>query len=383
MRSSILIGSYLWKDTWKRWFEQPSSPLARLFVTGLLALVATVILVAFHLLERSIRERLERFGLNTVLVRETVTSDSKDLTVFGDAPDRLAALEEHGKKLRVRQLFVRGTTEWQDALLVFTYSPEGFDHLIEFLSRDTPAILFSEDLPADVLVRVNVSRHSTLAIVRRPQGWLRPLITEDMLLVPQGTWPDEERMGYAETTVFQRNEDAAPVAHIVSAMQSFYAMDRDRRSPPQIQSALSMIRELEKLKERQVQWRNLLAGILGLAVSLVYGSIAVLEFRQNLFVSALLRSFGAPPRFLFWRHLVENSLLANIAALCAIALLGLLHHAIFGTLGFAKPVLDLSGGNPYTSAGVLSILIWVNVGAFLSSIPILIGLRTPVGATLN
>ena len=42
MKSSTLIASYLWKDTWKRWFEQPGSPVARLFVTGLLALVATV-----------------------------------------------------------------------------------------------------------------------------------------------------------------------------------------------------------------------------------------------------------------------------------------------------------------------------------------------------
>jgi hypothetical protein len=383
MRSSILIGSYLWKDTWKRWLEQPSSPLARLFVTGLLALVATVILVAFHLLERSIRERLERFGLNTVVVRETVTSDSKDLTVFGEGPDRLAPLEQHGQKLRVRQLFVRGNTEWQDAVLVLTYSPEAFDHLIEFFSPKTPAILFSEDLPPDVLVRVSVSRQSILAVVRRPQGWLRPLVAEVMLLVPQGTWPDEERIGYVDTTVFQRNPDAAPVAHIVSAVHSFYAMERDRRSPAQIQSALSMIRELEKLKERQTQWRNLLAAILGLAVSLVYGSIAVLEFRQNLFVSALLRSFGAPPRFLFWRHLVENSLLANLAALSAIALMAGVHKGIFGTLGFSKAVLDFSGGNPYFSVGVLSILVWVNVGAFLSSIPILIGLRTPVGATLN
>src|SRR5688500_20243296 len=91
MRSSTLIASYLWKDTWKRWFEQPSSPLARLFVTGLLALVATVILVAFHLLERSIRERLERFGLNTVVIRETVNLDSKELTVFSE--DRKSGVE--------------------------------------------------------------------------------------------------------------------------------------------------------------------------------------------------------------------------------------------------------------------------------------------------
>jgi hypothetical protein len=365
MRSSILIASYLWRDTWKRWFEQPGSPLSRLFVTGLLALVATVILVSFHLLERSIRERLERFGLNTIVVRETVGADSRDLTVFTDAPDRLASLSDHGQKLQVRQLFVRGTTEWQDAVIVLTYGPETFDHFIEFLSPETPAILFSEELPPDALVRVSVSRHSMLAVTRRPQGWLRPLITEDMLLVPQGTWPEEERLGFIETTIFQRNPDALPVAHLVSAMTAFYAMDRDRRSPP------------------QVQWRNLLAAILGLAVSLVYGSIAVLEFRQNLFVTALLRSFGAPRHFLFWRHLAENALLANLAAVCAVALMALLHTAIFGTLGFAKPILDFSGGNPYASAEVLSILVWVNVGAFLSSIPILIGLRTPVGATLN
>lgn len=382
MRSSTLIVSYLWKDTWKRWLEQPGSPLARLFVTGLLALVATVILVSFHLLERSIRERLERFGLNTIVVRDTVTADSRDLTIFAAAHDRLAPLAPHGQKMRVRQLFVRGTTEWQDAVLVLTYGPESFDHLIEFLSPETPAILFSEDLPPDVLVRINVSRHSTLAVTRRPDGWLRPLITEDMLLLPQGTWPDEERLGFIDTMIFQRNADAIPIAHLVSAMNAFYAMDRDR-SPPQVQSALPMIRELEQLKERQVQWRTLLAAILGFAVSLIYGSIAVLEFRQNLFVSALLRSFGAPSRFLFWRHLVENGLLANLAAIAAVALMALLHTTIFGTLGFAKPVLDFSGGNPYMSAEVLSIFIWVNVGAFLSSIPILIGLRTPVGATLN
>src|SRR5438552_8042359 len=101
MKSWTLIASYLWKDTGKRWLEQPSSPLARLFVAGLLVLVATVILVAFHLLERSLRERLERFRLNTVLIRETVLGDSKELVVRGDSPDRLAALGTSGKKLRL------------------------------------------------------------------------------------------------------------------------------------------------------------------------------------------------------------------------------------------------------------------------------------------
>jgi len=144
-----------------------------------------------------------------------------------------------------------------------------------------------------------------------------------------------------------------------------------------------LIHELEVLKERQLQWRSLLAGILGLTLSLVYGAIAILEFRQNLFVSALLRSFGAPRQFLYWRHLVENGVLANLAALAAVALVAAVHVTLFSTLGFPRAVLDFSAGNPYTSTAVVSILFWVNMGAILSSIPIAIGLRQPVGGILN
>src|SRR3954466_385080 len=175
MRSLILIASYLWKDTWKRWFEQPSSPLARLFVTGLLVLVATVILVIFQLLERSLRDRLERFGLNTVLVREAVASDSKELVLSGRSPDRLAPLALHGKKLRLRQLFLRAQTEWQNSLVVLSYPPEAISVLAEMLSPETPAICLSDTLPEDAMVRVSVGRQSLLAQVRKPQGWLRPL----------------------------------------------------------------------------------------------------------------------------------------------------------------------------------------------------------------
>ena len=381
MKSSTLIASYLWKDTWKRWLEQPSSPLARLFVTGLLVLVATVILVSFHLLERSLRERLERFGLNTVLVRETVLGDSKELVVYGPSPDRLAPLAQWGRKLRLRQLFMRGQSEWQNNLLVLSYQPEGLPLLAALISPETPVLCLSENLPEASLVRVTLNRQSTLACVRRPQGWLRSLATEDMLLVPQGMLADEERLGFVETTVFQRHPTAPPVEQVVAAIHTLAAVDR--RTPPQVQSALGLIRELEKLKERQMQWRSLLAAVLGVALSLVYGAIAILEFRQNLFVSALLRSFGAPRQFLYWRHLLENIWLANLAAVGAVGAVAFLHGTLFETLGFSRTVLDYSGGNPYTSSTIISIFFWVNIGAFLSSLPIAAGLRQPVGTILN
>jgi hypothetical protein len=381
MKSSTLIVSYLWKDTWKRWFEQPSSPLARLFVTGLLVLVATVILIAFHLLERSLRERLERFGLDTVLVRETVLGDSKELVLHGESPDRLAPLSPLGDKLRLRQLFVRAQSEWQNNLLVLSYPPDGLTGLGEYLSPDTPVLCLSETLPDSALFRVTINHQSTLARVRRPQGWIRPLVTEDLVLVPQAMFSEEERLGFVDTTIFHRSPSAPSIQRLVSAIGAMATMER--RTPPQIQSALGLIHELEVLKERQLQWRSLLAGILGLTLSLVYGAIAILEFRQNLFVSALLRSFGAPRQFLYWRHLVENGVLANLAALAAVALVAAVHVTLFSTLGFPRAVLDFSAGNPYTSTAVVSILFWVNMGAILSSIPIAIGLRQPVGGILN
>ena len=381
MKSSTLIASYLWKDTWKRWFEQPSSPLSRLFVTGLLVLVATVILVTFHLLERSLRERLERFGLNTLLVRETILGDSKELVLRGESPDRLAALDACGQKMRLRQLFVRAHSEWQNNLLVLSYPPEGLPSLAEFLSPETPVLCLSDNMPERTLMRVTMNRQSAIAWVRHPQGWLRPLVTEDVLLIPQGMLAEEERLGFVDTTVFQRDPTGPSIERIVNAIATMAAVER--RSPPQMQNAIGLIHELEQLKERQMQWRSLLAGILGVALSLVYGAIAILEFRQNLFVSALLRSFGAPRQFLYWCHLAENTVLANLAAAGAIAVVALLHETLFGTLGFPRAVLDFTGGNPYTSTAVLSIIIWINIGALLSSLPIAVGLRQPVGTILN
>src|SRR5690349_21426955 len=137
MKSWILIVSYLWKDTWSRWLEQPSSFLARLFVTGLLVGVAAVILVSFTLLERSIRSRLESFGLNTLVVRELVPSNDPELVFNGERADRLRPLASFGERLRLRQLFLRAQSEWQNDLLVMTYPPEALPLLTRWLSLET------------------------------------------------------------------------------------------------------------------------------------------------------------------------------------------------------------------------------------------------------
>lgn len=382
MKSSTLIVSYLWKDTWKRWREQPGSPMARLFVTILLVAVATVILVSFQLMERGLQERLDRFGLDTLLIRRTVTPSSTAFSPQGGNSDPFALLSSHGRRLRLRQLFARGQTELQENnLLVFSYPPEAMPALVGMLSPESSVICMSDALPDKALVRVQAGRRSLIATVARPLNWLRGLSSDDILLVPQGWLADEEQLGWIDTTVFQRNSAAPPMDQIIAAVNGLAALDQN--SPPQIQSAQALVHELDELKSRQMEWESLLAALLGVAVALVYGSIAVLEFRQNLFVGALLRSFGVPPYFLFLNHWLEDTLLVNLAALFAILTIALLHSFIFDTLGLSSEALEVPAPNFYTGNVIVSIFLWINVGAFLSSLPVATGLRQPVGEILN
>jgi hypothetical protein len=352
-----------------------------MFVGSLLVTVATVILVAFNLLERNLRTRLENFGVNTIISREVVPSTDPAALPNQIRPDRLAALDRYGEKIRLRQLYSRARVPWQREITTMTYTDEALPLLSGLLHTNTPLICFSESMPENALVEVNLERQDGVAVVRKPHGFFRPVMNQTVLLVPQGWAPDAERLGYVEMVVFRRKTEELSISHFVSAIQNLFSMDE--KNPPQLQSAVGMIKELESLQSRQAQWRSAMAGLLGLAVALVFGAIAVLEFRQNAYVSALLRSFGAPGKSLYLRQWLENAALANLAAISAILLLACFHKELFGALGFPSDLLNLKNANPYFSWEMAMVLLWVNVGAFLSSLSVAIGLKKPVGEILS
>jgi hypothetical protein len=340
-----------------------------------------MILVSLHLLERSLRARLDNFGLDTLVVRELVSSTDPELFCSTDRPDRLGPLDGDGQRIRLRQLFMRAHSDWQTDLLVMTYPSKALSVLAPWLSLETPLVCFTDKLPENALVRINLFRHTGMAAVKRLPDLLRSVISDNLLLIPQGWAPDVERTGFMETTFFRRSHRTRPMETYIDAVTRLAALDR--RPPPQVQSALPLLRELEQLQDRQEQWRVVLAGVLGMVLALVYGAIAVFEFRQNLFTAALLRSLGTPGRFLYARQWLENVLVANTAALASILALALFHQQIFGALGFSATILEAGPGNPYWSYEVALILACVNVGAFLSSLPVALGLRKPVGLILS
>jgi len=347
----------------------------------MLVTVATVILVAFNLLERNLRTRLENFGINTIISREMVMNSDPIAMPNQPRPDAFASLDKFGERLRLRQFYLRARMPWQPEIMIMSYGDEALPILAGLLHKKTPVICFNENMPENSLVEVSFERQQAVAVVRSPKGFFRPLVGQSLLLVPQGMFPEAERIGYVETVVFRKKAGTLSIPQFVSAIHNLFLMDE--RNPPQIQSAVGMVKELENLQARQAQWRSAMAGMLGLALALVFGAIAVLEFRQNVYVSALMRSFGAPGKALYIRQWLENAILANLAAISAILALACFHKELFGMLGFPADLLNLNSANPYWSWEIALILLWVNVGAFLSSLSVAIGLRQPVGEILS
>jgi hypothetical protein len=198
--------------------------------------------------------------------------------------------------------------------------------------------------------------------------------------VPQGWLPEIERLGNVETTLFLRNPDAPPMPVIVDAVQTLYATEN---RTVQIQSPLHFIQSWEALKKIQRRYRIGLASVLGLALALIYGVISVMEFRQNIFLSALLRSFGVSSFWLWSRQWLENTGLANAAAATAIGLLYLLQDHLFNAMRLTDGAVPFLAFKAILGTEMLMILAWVNLGALISSIPVAIGLQKPIGKILN
>lgn len=377
MKSSTLIGFYLWKDTWSRWLEQPGSFLARTIVTLLTVGLATVLLVAFHLLEKGLKERLDAFGLNSIVLNETVLPGQSASSL--SRLDRFADLRFMGNWIACKQPFFHAKLSDSTYIPIITFDANALVSMTSLVSRKTPYVLISNTRKPGMVVDFEVDNSFTQAITVAPEPFIAPLVQGETMLMPENSFPEQENRGYVAMTLFQADEKAPPIQKIVSSLQDLIRLDG---STINIRSSISLYHELEELQSNQLRWRFLMAGLIGIVLSLIFGTISLLEFRQNLFISALLRSFGTPNLFLFLRYLFENMVIANMAALLAVVSVAFMHNFLFGSLNFPPTVLAVTK-SAYMNKEIALIFLYVNFGALLSSLPIMFALRKPVGEILN
>ena len=89
MKLLISIVSYLLKDIFSRWREQPGNVLTRFTVAYALVLPSLALLGAFVLLANNLEARLKRNGIDTLFITEHVPSTSDHIASHQQHP-RLA-----------------------------------------------------------------------------------------------------------------------------------------------------------------------------------------------------------------------------------------------------------------------------------------------------
>lgn len=379
MKAWILTAFYLWKDIWSRWLETPGAVLARLSVGILLAGLMLLAQAALLLAERSLEVRVARMGAQLLVVTESVTGDAPARPALGTL---LQSAAGQADLIALRQVAVPAEDEFGRNLLVLVYGDETLPALAPLLAA-TPAAsvhVINPLLPAGLPLRVTLGGREYLSSVLDAPAWLSRFgASQPLALVPAAIGADWLGPGWFETALLiNRTGDLPALAAAVRAL-----LQLENRTHAQVQSPEALLNELVDLRRLQRRAQTG-AGLLGgIVVALVFGSIAVLEYRQNRFVAALLRSFGAPAPLIVARYAVEALILTAAAVLLAGWLLVSLHPWIFGLAGFEPALLQRTAFDPYTPALVWHQARWLALGALLSLIPVAVGLRQPVGRVLQ
>ncbi len=375
MISWILIASYLWKDTWRRWFEQPGSILARSVVTIIMVALAVLLLVGFQMQIEKLRSQIESFGLDNLLLVETISP--RDEAV---APDhRFGALRQWGDLITVKKLLVNAQAGNGSRASVVSYDDQDLRGLGEYLHYGHETFLITGRQKQGLVVDYEIDGKYFRGVTLRPDPAMSQLMQGDTLFIPADLGEEYEERGYSMIYYLQRGQDAPSIKKISASINS--VVRRDGFGRIDLRSAERLREKLNKLQNQQATMRFWMAALLGAALALIYGTLSVLEFRQSMYVSALLRSFGAPRLLLALRTIGENLIIVNVVAMGVIWILSEKHSLIFKSLRLSSTNDNLH--SLYWGTETFWILAFANAGVVLSSLPVLFAMRKPVGKVLN
>lgn len=357
--------------------------MSRLLVAFILGLLLLVIDAAFTISAASIRDKITQMGVRTLFLTRVVNPTEAEAD-----PSYLSRLVQplrnDGGLLRLMQIGRFAHDEMGTRRLIYVYERSMLDALPTNMSNDgsSGVFLISDQFPAGMRTTVTLDEElEVVATAIPPPIWFRKFgANPSAILLPQETFPSFTDAGFFEMVVFLGSE-LADLARIESDLRILFSAEGINNV--QINSPREFLDQLDELQRSQSQWRTGFGLFGGLAVALVFGSISILEYRENRFVSALLKSFGAPPVLLITRYLAESVLLVLLAAATARQAAIHLHHQIFGKIGIDSQFLDRNVVDPYLWSSMGWQLGGLGAGALLSAIPVAFAMRSPVGKILT
>ncbi|MBT8042606.1 MAG: hypothetical protein KJN98_05505 [Pontiella sp.] len=376
MKLLISIVSYLLKDIFWRWREQPGNVLTRFTVAYALVLPSLALLGTFVLMAENLETRLKRSGIDTLFVTQHISAASDDVA-SGQIHPRMDPLKRYGTVFQLLQLFVSAKTPHGSMARVAAYPDSTLSALSGLITRHGPILFFSDTLPVGMPIRTEIDNHFFTARVCRLDGLVEKFFQGNVVLVPEGMLPRVENRGFSRVMMLKANH-IDEIAALQRAVQLTAKLDDTK---VYVRSSLKLLADLNTLKSKQVRWRLGLAGASGGVLALVLGTLAVLEYQQRSYVIALLRSFGVRRSVVYAMQLFENALIVNGAGIAAYFTLTLTQSALYRSFGAGSIASGLSSDQ--MSAEIVMIFVCINIGVLLSTLPALHVLRKDIGTILS
>jgi len=280
----------------------------------------------------------------------------------------------------IRQPLLSGKTENNKPISILAYGPSITEFQKNQNSESPPTVwkLDSEKTLSTKIEKIKINDAVTIAEPGLMPSWIQEnLSITAAVAVPIEILGPQLRNGFFNYTLANFSS-LDEVKNYVQEMTAYYSAENRE---VKIFSSIELLENLEKIIFLQKIIRSLVVIGVGIILSLIFGSIAWLEFRQESYLLALLRSFGTPSLLLLIHMCLENIILVALGlslALISYKYIFLLYSDQLNKLGIHTPnTFEISNGDILiiASAGLLGILI--------AMIPISMGLRKPVGLILQ
>lgn len=385
MLSWILIPAYLLKNTLQRWLENVASPLTKVLVPLLFALLFLAVLGFIRSVEGQLRTELEREDLRTVTTLENVFSK--------DAVERLA------KGLREEEVWGHFCERYESFQQVPVLASAGEYARVPVIAYDevlhevaVPDIepgevrgtfLLTNEKSPLVRVSVEVQGYHLLATVLP-----LPKVVDDfyqnpaVLMCPIEALEPAMLNGFTHVQRFLPKKDVS-TKRLVDLLR-VYSSAEGRRV--RINSSVEVLAKLEEILQGQKIARLILGGGMVAILTLVLGSLALLEFRQELYLVALLRSFGVSRLLLGFHFLVENLFLTFAGVLAAWQIFEVFAEralAMAASQWGANGSLLRLEDSSVASSDLELLFLAAGAGVVLAALPIFWGLRKRPGLVLS
>jgi len=339
--------------------------------------LSIVLLVGLRLQIQQLESHIESIGLDNVVVIETIGPDDLANNLL---QNRFNYLQNWGNLIILEKLPVVAHGGGKRATLV-SYGEKTLPALSSYLNKGYSYFLLTESYPEGALIDFEIKGQFVKAICLAPDQKLSQVLPSEILFVPLALFRPLTENGFSRINYLQCTPESPSLKEITKSIQ--HTINTDRSGNVDVKSALAISEQLANMKARFRSTTFGLSMALGAALSLIYGTLSLLEFRQSMYISALLNSFGANKLILFMRTVIENLLIANLTSLGLIYALYKNHHKISEALRHSVVTSPELIKDLYWGDSTIWLMIFINIGVALSCVPVMLAMRKQVGLVLS